>query len=92
MNIELEIVEGVVDREKLRRAFIEVLAEVRTATKKYGGFASPHEVLGVLDEEFTEFKAEVMQRDFNDFAARGELAQVAAVALRAMMFLDDFDK
>lgn len=88
MNIELESVEGVVDREKLRRAFVVVLAEVITATKRYGGFASPHEVLGVLDEEFTEFKAEVMRKDFDATAARGELAQVAAVAIRGMMYME----
>lgn len=63
----------------------EIEQEARRSDEKYGDFASAHEALGVLLEEFEEFKTAVMLRQ--DDASRPErlrqeAIQIAAIALR----------
>ena len=50
------------------------------AESRYGKYSSPHEVLGVIDEEYEEFKSEIHKNDFK--RARQEALDIAAVCLR----------
>lgn len=68
---------------------LEVEAEAHRAQSLFPAYHSPHEALGVLLEEFEEFKAEVMRHNIakgrdTRTAMREELKQIAAVAIRAM--------
>lgn len=58
----------------------EALDEMRRATERYGVFASTHEALGVLLEEFAELTQAVGANALE--SVRMEAIQVAAVALR----------
>lgn len=54
-------------------------------SRKYGPeFSSPHELWGVLQEEFEEFKDEIKANNPDGVIA--ELTQVAAVALRGLAY------
>lgn len=70
-TVGLEIASGLLD---------EVRAEARGAEVKYGHFASSHEGLGVLLEEFDELSYAIRTNSAD--AVRAEAIQVAAVALR----------
>jgi hypothetical protein len=67
----------------------EVRDEVIRATSLFGPHNSPHESLGVIEEEFEEFKQQVFKynlakgRDTRP-EMRKELIQVAAMAVRAI--------
>lgn len=62
-------------------SIIELIAwEAEKAQARYGSFASAHEALGVLFEEFAELAEAV--RGHSIKAVLREAAQVAAVALR----------
>lgn len=51
------------------------------AKKLYGQYASLHEVMGVLQEEFREAEIELHKSDWT--ALRKELLDIAAVCIRA---------
>lgn len=59
--------------------------EMEYALKKYGDYHNSHEHLGVLLEEFEEWKDEVKGNTANTPQAIYELIQIAAVALRYAM-------
>ena len=67
----------------------EVAEEVSRAVSLFGPMRGPHEALGVIEEEWEEFKKEVWAfnlakgRDTRP-AMRTELIQLAAMALRAV--------
>ena len=65
-------------------AFEQVREELKMATIKFGSFASPHEGLSIILEEFEELKQEVFKNtdSHNIQAMRKEAVQVAAMALR----------
>lgn len=62
-----------------------VIAELREAIKKSrdkhgnGAYASAHETLGILREEYREYEDEVIAND--ELAQRSELMDVAVVAI-----------
>ena len=65
--------------------FIDLMKlELNKIRKTHGDIHSLHEGLGVLFEEFDEFKAEVWKKEQNRSKEhlREELVQIAAVALR----------
>ena len=64
-----------------RQQIDEAILRAKIAREKYGKYASLHEVMGVLQEEFFEL-TDALHR--NDAAAfRYELLDIAAVCLRA---------
>jgi len=71
---DIEVLEAVID-------------EYSKAVSHYPPFASAHEGLAVLQEEFEELKAEVFKNNHNrDYEAmRKEAIQVAAMALRFIL-------
>ena len=75
----------------------EVMAEVLRATEMFDSMNSPHEALGVIEEEWEEYKAEVWKynprkgRDTRP-RQREELTQLAAMAIRAVLDTIDFGK
>lgn len=60
----------------------EVVAEAERASTLYGPMHSPHEAFGVLTIEMGEVEHAIHARDAD--AARAELVQIAAVALRTV--------
>jgi hypothetical protein len=65
----------------LRRSPAEeaVAAELERATRKFGAFASGHEAVAVIEEEFLEFREAVF---WGRGDPRTEAVQLAAMALR----------
>jgi NTP pyrophosphatase (non-canonical NTP hydrolase) len=57
-----------------------ILREAEAADLRYGQFASTHEALGVLTEEYYELMGAIWQNDLK--AVRKEALQLASVALR----------
>lgn len=57
-----------------------VFLEMRQGRRKFGPYASTHEALAVILEEFEEFKTEVFRN--NNKRAVEEARQVAATTLR----------
>jgi hypothetical protein len=51
------------------------------AERRYGQYASLHEVMGILEEEFLEAKQSLHKSDWAEL--RCELIDIAAVCLRA---------
>lgn len=76
---------------RIDAALEEVEAEVRRADAKFERYNSAHETYGVLAEELAEFFDEVRKKPFmrGSLAIRGELAQIACVAIRGMASLDE---
>ena len=80
--------QDLIDR-KVQRLSEEVAAELNRAISLFGPMRSPHEALGVIEEEWEEFRKEVWAfniakgRDTRP-AMRTELIQLAAMALRAV--------
>jgi hypothetical protein len=75
----------------------EVANEVIRASKMFDPMHSPHEALGVIEEEWEEFKDEVWvfnPRKGRDTRPRQreELIQLAAMAVRAVLDTIDFGK
>ena len=58
------------------------------APQKHGKFNSLHEGYGVLLEEVDEFWDEVKKRNPDPVRLRGELVQIAAMALRNAIDLE----
>jgi hypothetical protein len=75
----------------------EVADEVVRANAMFDPLNSPHEALGVIEEEWEEYKAEVWKynprknRDTRP-RQREELIQLAAMAVRAVLDTIDFGK
>lgn len=63
----------------------EAVAELRSATAKFGPMASPHEAYAVVLEELDEFWSAVKTKGVTPAEARVELIQVAAMAMRAVL-------
>lgn len=61
-----------------------LVTELRRSRAKHPPHHSAHETLGVLSEEYDEFKAEVYRQQLDKVAARSELVQLAGVAVRAI--------
>jgi hypothetical protein len=74
----------------------EVSTELARARSLFKPIYSPHEALGIVQEEFDEFKAEVYKfnlakgRDTRP-AMRKELIQLATMALRSILDALEFD-
>ncbi len=60
----------------------EVATELFKATQKFGAFASPHEGIAVIREEFEELWDCVKDKAKGHVDARKEAIQVAAMAVR----------
>lgn len=66
-----------------------IAAEVERAQSLFPPMINPHEALGVIQEEFDEFKAEVYRFNLNKNRdtrpqMREELIQLAAMCVRAI--------
>jgi len=61
---------------------LEVLKELRSATEKFGTFASPHEGYAILKEEVDELWDEIKRKKPLTGQMRAEAIQVAAMAIR----------
>lgn len=75
----------------------EVAKELVRARSMFPAIYSPHEGLGVIREEYLEFKGEVWKYNPNKGrdtrpAMRTELIQLAAMALRTIMDVIDKDE
>lgn len=70
-----------------RTALILIETEYNRASKLYPPFASPHEGIAILEEEFIELRNEVFTRNRISERLINEAAQVAAMALRFMVDL-----
>lgn len=72
---------------RMEWAILEAERELREAVERYGPFASGHEGLAVLWEEFEELKAEVWKSPKKrDYAAmHAEAVQVCAMSLRFLI-------
>jgi len=74
----------------------EVLNELERARSLFKPIYSPHEALGIIREEYSEFEQEVFKfnlakgRDTRP-AMRKELIQLATMALRAVLDALEFD-
>lgn len=64
-----------------------VSAEMSAAATRYGQFASSHEALGVLTEEYAELLEAIRANDMR--AIRQEAVQIAAVAIRLRLACDE---
>src|SRR4051812_30066235 len=73
----------------LDRALERVSAELQTALVRFPRLNSPHEGLAVIWEEFEELKAHVWANTGGSALAIGEAKQIAAMALRYMLELDE---
>lgn len=73
-----------------KEIFDLVAAEVVFADENWPPYNSAHEALGVITEEFEEFKDEVKMKQENRAAdkMRKELIQLAATAIRAASVCD----
>lgn len=82
--------------QKETQLLSEVLAELYRTRSLFKPIHSPHEALGVVQEEFDEFKQEVYAfnlgkgRDTRP-AMRKELIQLATMALRTILEALEFD-
>ena len=70
-------------------AISQVEKELEVATTKFGSFASPHEGIGIILEEYEELKKEVFKQfDARDTGKmRKEARHLAAMATRFMVDL-----
>ena len=74
------------DEDKLDAVLEEVIIEYVEATKNFGKFASPHEGLAIIEEEFLEFREAVFwPHKEHTGDARHEAKQLAAMAIRYMV-------
>lgn len=78
------------------RQFGDVLRELRRATNKFGAFASPHEGIAIIEEEFLELREAVFWKktpnetqDERHARVRGEAVQLAAMAIRFLVDVSD---
>lgn len=60
----------------------KIVAECDRAVEKHGHFASGHEALAVIWEEFEELKEEVFKQKADPENLRTELVQIAAMCRR----------
>lgn len=75
---------------KLREvAANDAVMEAASSRLQWPAYHSPHEMYGVLCEEVAELFDEVRRKKFDKKAARKELIQVAAVAIRGAAELCD---
>jgi len=78
---------------ELLQLAVDIVLEVQRAATMFGPIVSPHEALGIIQEEFEEFKLEVYAYNLHkgrDTRAkmRTELIQLAAMALKAIYCLE----
>jgi len=89
-EFDLNPIEAEQNLADLTDAVSEIIDEYVSATAKFGKFASPHEGLAIIEEEFLEFREAVFwghKEHTGD--ARTEVIQLAAMALRFLMDVDD---
>lgn len=59
---------------------LDVCCEAQRSRTKYGPYASAHEAMGVLDEEYMELRRAIHANDAD--AIHAEALQISAVAMR----------
>lgn len=64
----------------------EIEAELKRAAAIHGGFNSSNEAAGVIREEYLELEAELFHGSPD--RARAEAIQLAAMAVKAVQYLD----
>lgn len=71
------------------RLILQIAREARAAQDRYGDFASAHEALGVLTEEYHELIEAIHSNDLEKM--RLEAEQLAAVAMRLAAATDSHE-
>jgi hypothetical protein len=71
------------------QTLIEVVDELKSATDKFGAFASAHEGWAVIREEVDELWDEVKSKNGTKESMRKEAIQIAAMAMRFVMDVCD---
>lgn len=66
----------------------EVMEELARATAKHGPYPTIHHGVGVIDEEYIEFKTEAYRQKVDGAALRKECIQLAATAIRFLLDLN----
>lgn len=64
-----------------------VAEELYNAQKKHGDFASAHEAIAVIREEYLELEREVFKRTPDPYSMRFEAIQLGAMALKLAEYL-----
>lgn len=72
----------------MQKILTEIEKEVVRANRIHGEFNSLHEGYAVLMEEIDELWEEIKHRNTDLLAIREEAIQVAAMALKMVMFID----
>jgi len=72
----------------MQKILTEIEKEVVRANRIHGEFNSFHEGYAVLMEEIDELWEEIKHRNTDLLAIREEAIQVAAMALKMVMFID----
>ena len=67
-------------------------AELERAWKMHGNIKSCHEALGLIEEEFDEFRREVFRKQHNRKEMLNELIQIAAMCAKAAQDLSCMDE
>ncbi len=73
------------ERVKLEDILSTVVGELSFATSKFGAFASGHEGIAIIQEEFEELKNSVFWPDKHGDNSTVEAKQLAAMAIRFLM-------
>jgi len=73
------------ERIKLEDILSTILEEYSLAATQFGPFASGHEGVAIIQEEFEELKEAVFWPHKNDSDSTLEAKQVAAMAIRFLM-------
>ncbi len=77
------------DEDKCDDVLEEVIVEYLKATRHFGKFASAHEGLAIIEEEFLEFREAVFwPHKEHTGDARQEVIQLAAMSLRFLMDIE----
>ena len=91
-EFEMNPIEAEQRLNELTDAVSEIIDEYVSATAEFGKFASSHEGLAIIEEEFLEFREAVFwPHKEHTGDARVEVIQLAAMALRFLMDVEDVE-
>jgi hypothetical protein len=74
--------------ERIGRFLNDIRCEFYRANRAHPPIVRIHEALGVVEEEFDEFRREVFKKNHDKSRLRAELVQLAAMCLRTVIDLE----